>query len=265
MSAPPVAVEAPTSRGRDRELGLLPVVTGAWIAVAGLLLAANVVLPALNTPAASGTPSSNAQVGGVISIEETFDDLPMDSSLPKPWQVSGGGTAAVAPLPTSVDRSVRVSSDPEGAPTEACRPTATAGTASVRVAFDYRFGRTPAVDTTLLELRAGSTSVLEVVLVAADGRIAVLASNGDGSGALASGAPEAGFASDQDAWHRIEMTVASSGEVAWQAHDTSGADAGSGTTLLDAAPRGLPDTVCLRSPAGSPAGWVAVDDLLIEG
>lgn len=243
---------------------MLPLLAAGWIVMAGIALVAGFGPRGGDAPAASEAAVATGSALGAVSIQETFDALPMDSTLPEPWQVSGAGTDQIVALPTSVDRSIRLASNANGEPMAACRPTETTGT-ELRVALDYRLGRAPVADVTLLELRAGASAVLRLVLGAHDGRITAEAEAAAG----ATGAPVASSAAatyDPTAWRRIELTITASGEAQWQAHEAGGADAGAGSITLDAEDvTGTADTLCLWSPAGSPAGWVAVDDLLIEG
>jgi hypothetical protein len=261
---------------------LVPVVAATWFGLAALLLLASIAGRQAPVPAAGGhlptaapatEPNSNQPnaatdaVAAAVSVQEAFDDLPMDSNLPDPWRVSRDGAARVVALPTSVDRSVRISSDGDGAPAEACRPTPSRA-GPLRVALDYRLGRPTVLDTIVIELREGSTPMVALLIAAEDGRIAAIAGSTYDPGASPAGAGAQASARgtfDAAAWRRVELLLTGDGHAVWTAHETSGADAGSGSIDLPASPSRTVDTVCLRSPAGSPAAWVAVDDLLIEG
>jgi hypothetical protein len=244
--------------------------------VAGIVwVAAWITLVALNDFFGSGPdPSRNApaetrrqvEVGGITSVQEQFDGLPMDSRLPAPWTTSGGGSAQIVALPTSVDRSVRLASDAGGVATEACRPTDVAAGTDIRVALEYRVGGAAPAPFPLLSLQSGDTRRVGLLIGAGGSEVAVLggADAGPSDAPVVSPVPRATAATT--GWHRVELTIArASGAVTWRVHDEAGAETASGTaTVADLASGGL-DRVCLRSPGGSPSGWVAVDDLVIEG
>ena len=52
--------------------------------------------------------------------------------------------------------------------------------------------------------------------------------------------------------------------IDWRANDVSGVEIASGASEIDltTAPA---DGICFRSPQGTPSGWIAIDDLIIEG
>ena len=250
--------------------GLPAVVGGAGLAVVILLIALGLDLGPQAGAVASPTPERRtAAVAGLTSFEETFDAFPMRSRLPDPWTVRGDGPVEIAALPTSVDRSVRIASGLDGSMTEACLPIGVAAGGAVRVALDYRLGRSPTTDVTLLTLGTEGSEALTVVLPAAGGPIQLVFSASASGGAETgqTGPPAAPGGSGADAstaWQRVDLSVSPVGEVTWLAYDGTGADAGSGSASApDLASRAL-DTLCLRSPAGAPSGWTAIDDLLIQ-
>jgi hypothetical protein len=199
------------------------------------------------------------------SVGESFDELPMNSKLPDPWSVGGAGLAAIVPLPTSVDRSVRISSSVDGVRTDACRPLdTTAG--SLQITFDYRLGSLPATVSRLLSIRSKSVTVLGID-IASDGQASLVARGADAEATAE--APGSRVAPVTPAvpteWQRLQISVdPASGKVGWDAHDSAGAETGSGSTLTDLGSASL-DTLCILSPDGSPSGWVAIDDLVVTG
>ena len=199
------------------------------------------------------------------SVRESFDELPMNGKLPDPWSVGGAGLAAIVPLPTSVDRSVRLSSSVDGVRTVACRPLdTTAG--SLQIMFDYRLGSLPATTSRLLSIRSKSVTVLGID-IASDGHASLVAGAADAEATAqapgSSVAPVTPAAPTE--WQRVQVSVdPASGKVGWDTHDSSGAETGSGSTLTDLGSASL-DTLCILSPDGSPSGWVAIDDLVVTG
>jgi hypothetical protein len=252
---------------------VLAIIACAWIGLVGLVVLATVVIPQASVPGAAGpgggepsatTPDGLAgQVSGLVSIQETFDDLPVDATLPAPWRLSREGAARVVAVPTSVDRSALLATDATGAAGEACRPTGT-HPGAIRIALDYRLGGISPRQVTIVELRNGATPVLRLI-VTADGRVEAVASQELHEDTPSVGAAPSSVSSSADptGWRSVELTIASTGQAAWESREVSGGDAGSGTLDLLAGSRS-PDTLCLRSPPGSPAAWVAVDNLRIE-
>jgi hypothetical protein len=210
-------------------------------------------------------------VAGVILITETFDDLPMDSTLPDPWTIDGQGPVRVAALPTSVDRSIRISSAASGEATIACRPTDIPAGRALRIAMDYRVGRALPQGAQIAELRGPQGAAFALLMDAASGRVHAVASpdaSNTPSATSAGPRPSAGGNQTETdhhtSWRRVEISISATGGLEWQAHDVAGEDAGSGS-LAGSQSAAAVDTVCIASPAGAPAGWIAIDDLLIEG
>ena len=269
----PLPSAEPTARGRRPRGGAILAGTAiAFVGVVAVLLATGGPAPSSEqTLEPRQTTSIVEGVAGSISIQETFDDLPMDSTLADPWTIDGDGPVRVAALPTSVDRSIRISSDASGAATFVCRPIALPPGAALRIAMDYRLGRSLPEGARVIELRAERTVAFALVIDAATGRVQGVGNPAAAtSGPAASDGPRASaddddsLADDHTSWRRVEVIVTGSGDLTWQANDVSGADAGSGSLPGEASGAGV-DTMCIVSPAGAPAGWIAVDDLLIEG
>jgi hypothetical protein len=266
-------LEEPPERHRRSGSRLVVTVGVAWLAIWVVLVAANEFLDdngngSTDAPGLTLAPGQihTAEVGGAVSVQETFDGLPMDSSLPAPWKVAGGGSARIIALPTSVDRSVRIESDAAGARTTACRPIALARGSALQMSVDYRAGSLPTTSVSLLNVQAGEAPRI-AVLLNPDGTVVVL---GDGTGqvgetpARESAIP--GTSGLTAGWHRLEVAVDPvTGLAVWQALDSSGAETGSGIASVSDLGAAALDSVCLYSPAGVPSGWIAIDELLIEG
>ena len=226
--------------------------------------------PAPGSTSGPSPPGGLIDVGGAISIRETFDALPMDSALPTPWTVTGGGSAAIVALPTSVDRSIQLASGTSGTATAACRPTDAETGSPLRVVVDYRLGQRPTQAVPLLSLRAGDVSKLAIVIDqdgapvgARVGSAQELIRGGD-SPAQASPIPLTNGVSV--GWRRLDLTIdPDSSTATWSVSDSSGAATGWGSApLTDVGAQSL-DIACLLSPEGLPSGWVAIDELTIEG
>jgi hypothetical protein len=249
-------------RGGPNPVALLALVA---LGLVGVVLATS-LLPRPE-PASDLTvpPSPTMEVAGRIAVEEDFDGLPMASQLPVPWDVSGAGSAQIVALPTSVDRSVRLRTGLDGTPTTACMPLGVQR-AELAVAFDYDLGRGAPGQGLLLTAHSNGASVAGII-VDSQGRPVAAAIGDSPASASASPSPvDAPPSGETDAvgWQRLEVTLGGAEGVQWQAYDTSGAETGVGTALL-ADPSATVDTVCLHSPRGALAGWVAIDDLIIRG
>jgi hypothetical protein len=195
---------------------------------------------------------------GAVILEETFDGLPMDSSLPSSWIVAGGGGASIVALPTSVDRSVRIRSSPEGDPASACHPTGVDATAILRLAVDIVVGGRAGEAVPLLALEGSGTRILTIGLGPA-GELVQLDPAPD-SGVPA---PE-GLAADAEGWRRLDVRLdPNERSVEWQARDVSGTQVAVGRSTLE--PGTWADGLCLFSPQGAPSSWIAVDDLVVRG
>lgn len=215
---------------------------------------------------ATTTPAATMAVGGVSSLRETFDDLPINSALPGPWKVTGQGTVAIVALPTSVDRSVRITSTASGGATALCRPTGIGSSpTALRVAFDYLPSSALGGEMGLVTLQTGGDESIELLIGPGGAPVGVKGLDG---GASASSppplppSPPAGSAGLT--WQHLVIDVdPRGGSVSWVAHDASGAETASGSATGTVAREAL-ETICLQSPTAS-AGWIAIDDLIIEG
>lgn len=205
------------------------------------------------------------KVVGTVSVQESFDALPMDGALPEPWTLAGVANARIVALPTSVDRSARLSSGLDAAPTTACLPVVS--TAAVSIAFDYILGRALPAPAIVLTVQAGDANVAGVVLDRSAAPVAAVF----GDDPLPSGAkPDASLATlgspQPEGWQRLDVSIdRAAGSITWRAHDVTGARTGEGTATSSELSTVPIDTVCFHSPDGAPSGWVAIDDVDIRG
>jgi len=214
----------------------------AWVAIVGFLVFVNnpiLLAPAGQSPNATGDVTATGAVaaatspGGTPSVE-TFDDLSLDSPLPPPWTVSGSGTAAVIPLPTSVDRSVRLRSSEAGGGLRACR-SIVPGSPDVHVSVDVLVGTLPEQPVGLLSLESGGKAVYELNL-GADGSVEP----------------------DQP----VTGVVVQGGGPPPAAAPTGAPSESSRRHLVIDGP--VPaDSLCLRSPDGVASGWIAIDNVAV--
>jgi hypothetical protein len=279
----PARVAALPNR-HDREQAWRPSLPPNWLAAAGLAIAVvsiGIVGAALvangltgregaatmkvaattDVPPTDG-PSTDVPATGApatTKLEDTFDALPMDSLPGADWVVSGGDGASVVALPTSVDRSIRVRSSIQGNAATACRSVPDA-TASSRISFDLLVGRPPPSTAAVVSLRSGERDLLTIA-VDPSGSLTTIA----GSGPAAS-SPAAGGVRPRAGWGRVEVRIdGPGGLIVWRAHDVSGAEvAGGDLEVTDLAGAPVED-VCFISPQGMPSGWIAIDDLIVEG
>lgn len=293
----PAAAEEPTAAPADTEL---PTGRSAWAAAraqvaaykhhsvrrrpsllpvigVGVLLVGVAFLAARGRPGArpiasesARTAGPTAQVAAAISVNETFDELPMDSALPPPWAVTGDGGAKIVALPTSVDRSIRIASATGGTATSACYPVDLAAGSLLRVAFTYRLGPTIPSPVPILSLRARDSSVAGLIIDTAAAPMAISGASGAIWSASAEPNPTVGGVgvtplSPAD-WRRLVAQIEpGTGAVAWRVSDEAGAEIGDLTATVATLPDQAISALCLLSPEASPSGWLAVDDLIIEG
>jgi hypothetical protein len=106
---------------------------------------------------------------------------------------------------------------------------------------------------------SGDTALLEVTLDSSGSLASVDAEGRPSSSARAAGSDDA-----DAGWQRLAITVDDgSGSITWQAQDTTGEVASGAAPQRDGPAPGV-DAVCIGSPAGVPAAWIAIDDLLIS-
>ena len=193
--------------------------------------------PETGPPATAPSIPPSGGAAGIVAIEETFDDLPMGTLRAGQWSVTKDRAEVIA-LPTSVDRSIRISSGRDGRATFACHSLGDASGSRVSVRFDYQMKGPPGAVVTLLTFRAANTDLVS----------------------LTADAP----AETERSWRHVEAVLdAVVGTMTWHV-TTGGTDTGSGDAKVSLG-SGSPDQVCLVSPAGLRLGWLTVNNLVIEG
>ena len=193
--------------------------------------------PRTAPPATASSVPPSGGAAGIVSIEETFDDRPMGTLHAGPWSVTKDRAEVIA-LPTSVDRSIRISSGRDGRATFACRSLGDASGSRVSVRFDYQMKGPPGAVVTLLTFRAASTDLVSLTVDAPGGT--------------------------ERSWQHVEAALdAIIGTMTWHV-TTGGTETGSGDAKVSLG-SGRPAQVCLVSPAGLRLGWLAINNLVIEG
>ena len=278
--APPETVAAPPEEPEptstepepgqaDRGSRIIMLVAACWVGViAGMLAGYAIAAPAqtpgpgqIAAPMAVGGP--RAEIAGIVQVDETFDDLAVDSKPASPWTIQGAGSVRIIALPTGVDRSVRIGSDARGNATALCRPIEVATGRDAHFAFEFALGGQPSVNAKLVELRRGDAPIVEVVVIAATGEAEAIRV-ATGIVVPGSAPPRRGDALDLTTWRRVTLTISGGGAVSWEARDSSGTDAGSGT-LPDSKGSAPLDSFCVLSPTGTPGAWLDLNEVLIEG
>ena len=192
------------------------------------------------SPSSPSAAAATAEVRGVVSIDETFDDFAMGTTLEGPWTVTGGKAEIVA-LPTSVDRSVRIWSYRKGGSTRVCRHLDALPGSKISVRFEFMWKPTPTAVVTLLTFRHARADIVALQV------------------------DPGGSPVQEPGWQRLDAVLDTTfGQLTWQTDEVAdaGATSGSAAVTLGSA---RPDELCLLSPSGSSSGWVAIDDLHIEG
>jgi hypothetical protein len=207
----------------------------------------------------------------VTVLEETFDALPMDSALGPPWVVSGGDSAQVVPLPTSVDRSIRIRSSADGGSAAACRATTTDPGRPLRAGFELLIERAPTTAAPVFTVEGGGGRLLAIGIGPSGALVDLQQPSADGSPLPPGSSPAPGTSTPPEGggrgdgeWRRIQAGIdPAQGSATWQAHDAAGVEVAGGTLTID--PGSVVDQLCFFSPQGVPSGWIAVDDLIIRG
>jgi hypothetical protein len=253
----------------DRGSNIIIFVAACWISVIAGMLAgyAMAAPPQTGGPGQTASPMTvgrpRAEIAGIVQVDETFDELAIDSKPAAPWNIEGAGPVRIVALPTGVDRSVRIGSDARGNGTALCRPIDVPSGRDAHFAFDFALGHQPSVNAKLVELRRGDAPIVEVVVIAATGEAKAIRV-ATGIVVPGSAPPRPGAALDVTRWWRVTLTISSRGAVSWGATDSSGTNAGSG--MLPEAKGSAPlDSFCVVSPTGTPGAWVDVNEVLIEG
>ena len=137
--------------------------------------------PVPPSPGATATPPSR----------ETFDELFIGAQLPERWSVMGRAESVqVAPFPNPVDRSLRVTSSPDGASNAACYQIGIATSISLDVFSD----RPPGM---LISLRSPESGSELGLLVGVDGSILTQPANTRLGDSVV----------DPDEWHRVFLGI----------------------------------------------------------
>ena len=203
---------------------------------------------------ASPDARSSALLRSAAEVRETFDDLRIASTLPSPWIMSGSGTAGVIALPTSVDRSVRVRSDGATA-AAACRPVPGTVGGDLHVEVDIQLGTLVAATSKVITLGSAASEAFSIgvdrngYLIGADNRQVV------GGNRLPAGT-----------WAHVSITLhRPTSTVDWKVAGADGASLASVRTQVPPDAAQTADRVCLLSPAGTPGGSVAINNLVATG
>jgi hypothetical protein len=229
--------------------GTVGTAAGSELAVSG---------PAASGPASSGpAPSGPAAPTGAVQTE-LFDELPMGAPPPPAWTTTG--TAEVIAAPTSVDRSLRLRSSGAGAEARSCLELAVPWLAMRHIDFRFqvgdavsaaRFVTLDAGTDTLLSLNADPTAKVS------NGPVPDVPDPSAGAGRSTTARPSA--------WRHIQIEIdPETQRLSWTTTNDAGAPGESGTRTLptlDGLPTGA---LCLHSPKGTPLGWIAIDDVLVE-
>ena len=219
--------------------------------------------PTMGVAAATDSPAGSlaaTDVAAMVSIE-TFDELPMNSVLGADWMVSGGDGASIVALPTSVDRSVRFDRRQGGGRDGVPRRSTADGGAAHRV-------RPPPRPATAGR-RRGVVSLTDRRARPADPRVRRV---GVSSRRLATQGPTRelpqvrprrtepdrwGARRHHDRWAGRRDRLA---RARCQRRRDRQRRLGDRHRADGPGRRHLP-----ASPEGTPSGWIAIDDLIIEG
>jgi hypothetical protein len=242
--------ESPAEIRDERVFGTQAIALGIAFAIALAcgLIGVVVVLVASGSGSPAQTAAGAAQLAAAspppptasVLIHESFDDMRMGSELSSAWTVSGSRAEVVA-LPTSVNRSVRIGTDPGGKPTSACRVIDASIGSPISVQFDYLWNQPVKTPVRVMTFAAAGTTLAAVTI------------------------EPSMPAATLDGWHRVQAVIdVGRGAFSWRTLDRNGDETGSGQATL-ALGSMRPDHVCLISPAGKPPGWLAVDDFLLSG
>jgi hypothetical protein len=252
------AVAAAQNRGRM----LLAVAAANALLVAIVVLVGSgiVALPFVDGSRGGGAaqPTPAGEVAGVantplptpaVIVDDTFDDLSINSPLPQPWKVTRSGVAVAIALPTSIDRSVRLRAS-DGSPERACHPLPAGAVADLRLELDFVLETAPSSDSTIVALMSGATEAIAIGI--------------DRTGRLA-GADSTSSALSPGTWAHLSLIVhRASSTIDWEV-------IADGTVLGAARNRPLANAAagisgfCLESPQGTQAGSIAFNNVRAAG
>ena len=215
--------------------------------------------PTFRSAVATASASTRPTVPRTTLVNETFDLLPMESRPAEGWTFSTDalGAAAVAPIPTGVQRSLRLRASADGA-VEACRSLGAADGDVLQIELEVLIeGSIPReADLALADLRAADESVASVALDALDGLVYTGGDGGATGGELTAGD-----------WYRSVVVLHLTGAR----YDLEVRDVATDTALV--ARTDLPwrtgaqrvDEICFRVPAGAGEATLYIDSLVVRG
>ena len=215
--------------------------------------------PTLGSAVATASASTGPTLAPITLVNETFDLLPMESRPAEGWTFSTDalGAAAVAPIPTGVQRSLRLRGSADAA-VEACRSVDAVEGDVLRVELDVLIeGSIPREAALALgDLRAAGESVVSVALDALDGLVYTGGDGGATGGGLTAGD-----------WYQSVVVL----HLTDARYDLEVRDVATDTALV--ARTDLPwrtgaqrvDEICFRVPAGAREATLYIDSLVVRG
>jgi hypothetical protein len=234
-------------------LGAVLAMTVALVGIIALPLADSLRIGGSAQPSPAGSVAGIASTpvpAPAVIVDETFDGLSINSSLPPSWDVTGSGAAVVIALPTSVDRSVRLRASDGGNAERACHPLPPGATVDLRIELDFVLETALSSDTNLVTLASGAN---DAVTIGLDRNGRLLGADAT-SGSLPAGT-----------WAHLSLTMhRASPTVDWEVTAAG--------TSLGAARNRAPDNafsgisaLCLQSPQSTQAGSVAFNNVRATG
>ena len=198
-------------------------------------------------PSPGSSPSSGASAAPIIA---TFDELVMGEELPSEWRVLGGvDQAQVAPFPTAVDRSMRVTSAADGTATTVCRSF---DASAARIAVDL-FAAQP--DGLSVTLRNADSGLQAGIAVGSLGTVLI----------QPSGEPMVGPPLERSRWQRVTLfqDAGAGMRVAVGPPGPASPSANGSSPLPGWQPGGREAEICIASPRVQ-AAELFIDNLVIE-
>jgi hypothetical protein len=245
--------------------GLSPAAALAAGSFAAVILLAVVVVPALRNafggpPVGVAIPTPEGAVAGgrssqpptprpsaVHPMNASFDELVIGAAIPADWRIDGDpANVTVAPFPNAVDRSLRLVSAADGAPTGVCRSLR--GLVS-RISFDLLSPQPTGLTVTLRDPTTGTERGLKVE---ADGDVQLRPAD----------ASLPGWTFRPDAWSGVSFEADAAGGLSVSIGPIDGALSGA-SGHLDWS--GTPDStdLCFTSPPRR-AAELYLDNVAIE-
>jgi hypothetical protein len=199
---------------------------------------------------AGGNPSASPRPTADARVLVTFDELVMGESLPSEWRVLGDPRQVqVAPFPTAVDRSLRLSSGADGASTALCRLVHKDAT---RILVDVYAAQPDGLAVTLRD--PGSAREVGIT-VASLGTVVI----------RPSGEPTVGSGFEASQWQRVTLfyDAAAGMRAAIGTPGPTNPSVNGSSPLPGWQPGGRAAEVCVASPPTSDAE-LFIDNLVIE-